>query len=46
MTESSLVQLRKGVLDMCVLAMLAQRGGYAYDIASRLANSIGMQSIR
>src|SRR3954453_9145532 len=27
---------------MCVLAMLAQRDGYAYDIASRLAQDIGM----
>lgn len=42
MTDSLLVQLRKGVLDMCVLAMLAQRDGYAYDIASRLAQDIGM----
>jgi PadR family transcriptional regulator PadR len=41
-TESLLVQLRKGVLDMCVLAMLARRDGYAYDIASRLAQEIGM----
>ena len=42
MTDSLLVQLRKGVLDMCVLAMLAERDGYAYDIASRLAEDIGM----
>ena len=42
MTDSLLVQLRKGVLDLCVLAMLAQRDGYAYDIASRLAQDIGM----
>jgi PadR family transcriptional regulator PadR len=41
-TDSLLVQLRKGVLDMCVLAMLAQQDGYAYDIASRLAVAIGM----
>jgi PadR family transcriptional regulator PadR len=41
-TDSLLVQLRKGVLDMCVLAMLAQQDGYAYDIASRLAQDIGM----
>ena len=27
---------------MCVLAMLAQRDGYAYDIASRLAEAIDM----
>ena len=42
MTDSLLVQLRKGVLDMCVLAMLARQDGYAYDIASRLAETIGM----
>ena len=42
MTESLLVQLRKGVLDMCVLTMLARQDGYAYDIASRLAADIGM----
>jgi PadR family transcriptional regulator PadR len=41
-SESLLVQLRKGVLDMCVLALLARRDGYAYDIASRLAQDIGM----
>src|SRR5213078_3066367 len=29
-------------LDMCVLALLARQDGYAYDIASRLSESIGM----
>lgn len=42
MTDSLLVQLRKGVLDLCVLAMLARRDRYAYDIASQLAEEIGM----
>ena len=42
MTDSLLVQLRKGVLDLCVLALLERSDGYAYDIASRLADSIGM----
>ena len=42
MSDSLQVQLRKGVLDMCVLAMLARSDGYAYDIASRLADEIGM----
>ena len=42
MTDSLLVQLRKGALDLCVLAMLARQDGYAYDIASRLAEDIGM----
>jgi PadR family transcriptional regulator, regulatory protein PadR len=36
------VQLRKGVLDMCVLAMLARGDGYGYDIASLLSLLIGM----
>src|ERR1051325_11600510 len=27
---------------MCVLALLARQDGYAYDIASRLADEIGM----
>src|SRR5262249_58104720 len=27
---------------MCVLALLARKDGYAYDIASRLAEAIGM----
>jgi PadR family transcriptional regulator PadR len=35
-SDSLLVQLRKGVLDMCVLALLARQDGYAYDIACRL----------
>ena len=42
MSDTLQVQLRKGVLDMCVLAMLARSDGYAYDIASRLAATIGM----
>jgi PadR family transcriptional regulator, regulatory protein PadR len=41
-SDSLLVQLRKGVLDMCVLALLARSDGYAYDIAARLAGDIGM----
>ena len=42
MTESLLVQLRKGALDLCVLALLARGDSYAYEIASRLADGIGM----
>lgn len=42
MSDSLQVQLRKGVLDLCVLALLARQDGYAYDIASRLAEAIGM----
>ncbi len=42
MSEPLQVQLRKGVLEMCVLALLSRADGYAYDIASRLAEDIGM----
>ena len=42
MTESLLVQLRKGALDLCVLALLARGDSYAYEIASLLADGIGM----
>jgi PadR family transcriptional regulator PadR len=40
--DSVQVQLRKGVLELCVLALLSRADGYAYDIASRLAEDIGM----
>ena len=36
------IQLKKGVLEMCVLALLARGDGYAYDIAARLAKGIDM----
>ena len=42
MAESIQVQLKKGVLEMCVLALLSHGDGYAYEIASRLAEEIGM----
>jgi PadR family transcriptional regulator PadR len=40
--EAVQVQLRKGVLELCVLALLSQRDAYGYEIASRLAGGIGM----
>ena len=40
--ESIQVQLKKGVLEMCVLALLSNGDGYAYDIAARLSEEIGM----
>ena len=40
--DSTQIQLRKGVLELCVLALLAERDSYAYEIASRLARGIGM----
>jgi PadR family transcriptional regulator PadR len=42
MAESISVQLKKGVLELCVLALLSRGDGYAYDIASRLAKGIDM----
>jgi PadR family transcriptional regulator PadR len=42
MTEPIDIQLKKGVLELCVLELLSQEDSYAYEIASRLADSIGM----
>ena len=42
MPESIDIQLKKGVLDLCVLALLSREDAYGYDIASRLAGRIDM----
>lgn len=42
MPESIEVQLKKGVLGMCVLALLARGDSYAYEIASQLSRAVGM----
>ena len=42
MTESIQVQLKKGALELCVLALLARRESYAYDIAATLAGAVDM----
>ena len=42
MTESLQVQLKKGVLEMCVLALLSKGDNYAYEIAARMADAVGM----
>jgi PadR family transcriptional regulator PadR len=42
MTEPIDIQLKKGVLELCVLELLSQEDSYAYEIASRLAAAIGM----
>lgn len=36
------IQLKKGALELCVLALLSRQDSYAYEIASRLAEAIGM----
>lgn len=42
MPEAIDIQLKKGVLGLCVLALLSAHDSYAYEIASRLARDIGM----
>ncbi len=42
MPEPIEIQLKKGALELCVLALLSKHDGYAYEIASRLADAIGM----
>jgi PadR family transcriptional regulator PadR len=42
LSEETQVQLKKGVLELCVLSLLSRGDSYAYEIASRLTNGIGM----
>ena len=42
MPEAIDIQLKKGALDLCVLALLSRGDNYAYEIASRLSDAIGM----
>ncbi|MGJ4944836.1 PadR family transcriptional regulator [Bradyrhizobium sp. HKCCYLS1011] len=42
MTEQNQIQLKKGALELCVLALLARGESYAYEIASALASGVGM----
>ena len=40
--ETIEIQLKKGVLTLCVLALLERRDSYAYEIASTLSDAIDM----
>lgn len=40
--ETIEIQLKKGVLGLCVLALLERGDSYAYEIASRLSDAIDM----
>jgi PadR family transcriptional regulator PadR len=40
--ESIQTQLRKGVLELCVLTLLSRADNYGYEIASRLMQEVGM----
>ena len=42
MPEAIEIQLKKGVLGLCVLALLSRANSYAYEIASKLAHAVDM----
>ena len=42
MPEAIDIQMKKGVLGLCVLALLERGESYAYEIASHLGDLIGM----
>jgi PadR family transcriptional regulator PadR len=42
LAEGIEVQLKKGVLGLCVLALLSRGNSYAYEIASKLAAAVDM----
>ena len=42
MPEAIEIQLKKGVLGLCVLALLARADSYAYEIAATLSDAIDM----
>ncbi len=42
MPEAIEIQLKKGVLGLCVLALLSHGDSYAYEIASKLAHAVDM----
>ncbi|WP_040451774.1 PadR family transcriptional regulator [Roseibium alexandrii] len=41
-SDAAQIQLKKGALELCVLAMLSRRESYAYEISSTLADAVGM----
>ncbi len=41
-SETAQIQLKKGALQLCVLAMLSRKESYAYEISSTLAAAVGM----
>jgi len=42
LAESIQTQLRKGVLELCVLTLLSRGDSYGYEIATRLMQEVGM----
>jgi PadR family transcriptional regulator PadR len=42
LAESIQTQLRKGILELCVLTLLSRGDAYGYEIATRLMQDVGM----
>jgi PadR family transcriptional regulator PadR len=42
LADANQAQLKRGALELCVLALISRTDSYAYEIASRLAAEIGM----
>ena len=42
MPDAIEIQLKKGVLGLCVLALLSRGDSYAYEIASKLSHAVDM----
>ena len=42
LVESIQTQLRKGILELCVLTLLSRADNYGYEIAIRLMQEVGM----
>lgn len=42
LAESIQTQLRKGILELCVLTLLSRGDAYGYEIATRLMQEVGM----
>ena len=42
LAESIQTQLRKGILELCVLTLLSRADNYGYEIATRLMHEVGM----
>lgn len=42
MADTVSSQLKKGVLDLCVLALLDRKDSYAYEIAAQLTQTVDM----
>ena len=41
-SDTAQIQLKKGTLELCVLALLSHQESYAYEISSKLSDAVGM----